>query len=238
MSPTVSSESYLRSDKILKICPAPECIVIGLGRSPTPFMIEIENRIDNSITLPLSSFRFNQFRHDLSPNEISYLHQHFDNIFGDLKKFENKTVVLIDYAQTAASLFATQQYLGDYFKKNVSNLKLSSIAITSEFHDPNFSQLDPTKQIDTYGKRIKNIYEFSDTYKIYDFKIIQIKQKSPLAELLKFSYFDEYARYKAIFKHQWTYGPERNSAYSKLKLFFKNKERKKNCIGYARNFGK
>ena len=201
-------------------------------------MIEIESRVHNSITLPLSSFRFNQFEQDLSSNDISSLYQYFDNIFDDLTKFENKTVVLLDYAQTGSSLFATQQYLGDYFKKNVLKMKLKSIAITSEFHDPDFLLLDPSEQFDEYDNKIKNIYEFSDYYKIDDFQIIQLDQEAPLADLLRLSYFDEFAKYETFNKPQWREGPVKNPDYSTLQLFFEIKSRKKSCIGFVRNFFK
>ncbi len=221
-------------DSIFKLCPPEKCIFIGLGRSPAPFIVEMKKRTENVLTLPLSSFRYNRFEQDLSVDEVALLQKHFSNTFLDLKKFENRTVMLLDYAQSGSSLFAAQQYINDYLQENLEKFDLKSIALTTEFHDPDFRMLDPSEQLDKFDNRIKNIYEFADFYKIENYEIIQLNEQGELADLLRLQYFDDYAEYGSMLKEGWGISPHKNLKYRELREILSSKQKTTNCLTLAR----
>lgn len=116
--------------KILAKCPPENCTIIGLGRSPTPFMIFLQEMGSDAFTLPLSGFKLHPNSFDYHDKLIPKLHEHFDR-YVDLQTVSNKKVMLIDFSLTGNSLMAAQYQLQEYFNSMSQSNLVNALAISN-----------------------------------------------------------------------------------------------------------
>jgi hypothetical protein len=113
---------YLKSQ-----CPPDHCAVIGVGRSPTPFIAYLQESTGNdhyAINLPLSRFRYDvKWYPQLSKRGMRYLFKHFDLYLSQLDRAQLKEVLVVDYAQTGVSLIAARRHIRTYFNRVNSEQK-------------------------------------------------------------------------------------------------------------------
>lgn len=203
---TVYQEIRKVSNEILEVCPPETCILIALGRSPTPFMAEIDAVVPNTETIPLNSFRYNKLNNELSPTFERSLTTHFKAVLSKMENFEGKKVVLLDYAQGGSSLFSAQQYLQSFFEHNVSDFELSSLAITGK-----------------QNQSINTIHETAKEYGITKYSEIKLSDNGDLGGLLREQFFDRFSRYKQVDTYDWGLFAPTNRQHYELKYFLKDK---------------
>lgn len=144
----------LVSNRIQEFCPVDQCVVVGVGRSPTPFIAQLKIRHENyAWNLPLSSFRFkmndvNDFN-ILTREELEELNQHFDTYLPTEAERRGRNILLVDFAASGLSLVAAKNYLNRYFdlrfeKNPADRPELEAFAITTQSTGPS---LEPSLKL-------------------------------------------------------------------------------------------
>ncbi len=124
------------SQYLLKACPPANCILVGIGRSPTPFMAYIQglSEIKNyAYNLPLSDFRYGVDNHSsLDQDSEKKLYHHFDQYLPGLDQVQNKSLMTVDFSEKSGhSTVAIQNYLRSYFKYKFKNLDQNAPEVKS-----------------------------------------------------------------------------------------------------------
>jgi hypothetical protein len=119
------------SNEVLMMAP-PKSLIVGIGRSPTPFISSIQIRFpQRALNVPFSTKVLKGLsteQKNLVTDEIleNYLWPYLDSNLQE--------VVLIDHMATGSSLMAAEQILNKFLLKKNSSIKVSAIAIsTSKF---------------------------------------------------------------------------------------------------------
>lgn len=136
-APTVAlSENTYReirsvSQRVLELCPPATCLLIGLGRSPTPIIADLQLREEGyAFNLPLSAFRnhpqgdkislppaleqLEPMIQPLSPQAQADFFRHLARFTPGKTVRRNRRIMVLDYSQSGLSLFAFQSYLRRY----------------------------------------------------------------------------------------------------------------------------
>jgi hypothetical protein len=100
-----------------KICPPQDCAVIGLGRSPTPFMAALQaQHADYAWNMPLSNFRYDVAGlKPLKPEIEQKLFQHFERFLPPTHELKGRNLLVIDYSMSGDSIASAKKYLDKYF---------------------------------------------------------------------------------------------------------------------------
>jgi hypothetical protein len=118
----------------------PNAMVIGMGRSPAPFVAFL-SQLRPGLAMNLSLSRFRYFPEipgrkvkgsfgPLRPEEEQALFAHFDRYLPETL-LQNKKIVLLDYCYRGESLLAAGEYLKRYLQSRHRNNEVSLVAITS-----------------------------------------------------------------------------------------------------------
>lgn len=164
------------TEKLVNVC-GPGCLMIGLGRSPTPLIAQAQIMNQYAISMPLSDFRpllgFNetsssipkfpepynspqlsQMFHELSAAEEEILFKHFDAFIGSRMKGLSR-LLLIDFSQSGASLYATQRYLEKWLATKASSAdeklpELKSVSIGEKSYESYANQMQDIWRVSSF----------------------------------------------------------------------------------------
>lgn len=202
---------------VLKKCPVSECVIIGLGRSPAPFISELRHGNNRAYNLPLSQFHFNRFEQILDSAAIETLYKHFDNSLGDLSSFKGKTILLLDYAQSGESLFSAQQHLDDFFIDRKIKTIIESIAITTTHHEVSWRDVSLVDEFaDELDERPSNLHETAKNFHINEYSVIEVKKGGQLAKMLEAQTFDDFSEFGEAPRESWGKPMIVNPRYTQL----------------------
>jgi hypothetical protein len=200
ISAELFAEIVQMTEQLIQMCGS-DCLMVGVGRSPTPLIAQAQVMQQNAINFPLSDFRplpgFNEdtvapkfpapydspmmemMFHELSANEEKILFEHFEAFIGSRLK-NAKSVLLVDFSQSGASLFATQAYLNKWLRQRSPTLSGS----TPEVHSVNIGE-------STYDKITASMQ------KIWNVESNRISKRigSPLMAELNYARFDDWAEF-------------------------------------------
>ncbi len=198
--------SLIRND-----CIAPECIVIGLGRSPAPIMAYLEV-IDpeSTIDLPLSSFKYAVNSQQaatlqlkaLSETDQEKLFNYFDSMIIKNLNASTTKILLIDFATTGQSLYSAQSFLEKYFNKINMKMDISSIGFGSH-------------------KESQRVRSVAKAFSLEKTKYIGLKEGSALFKRFIKEDFEQFANFEKfdLFKTEQNYPlPKENRKSIKLEL--------------------
>ncbi len=213
---TILSEEIFQSIKqisslIRNECLAPECIVIGLGRSPAPItaFLEVVDP-ESTIDLPLSSFKYASTPQQASSLQLKALSEvdqtklfnYFDSMI--IKKLNASTskILLIDFATTGQSLYSAQSFLEKYFNKINMRMDVSSIGFGSH-------------------KESQRVRSVANAFSLKKTKYIGLKENSALFERFIKEDFEQFAHFEKfdLFKTEGEYpNPKENRKPIKLEF--------------------
>lgn len=197
---------------VLRECPPKDCVVIGIGRSPTPILAFLqdlhEEKLENhAINIPLSSFRFStlpipeRYIMPLDDSSEKKLFAHFDSLLTDSSRFAGKRVMLVDYTQSGESLFSAQKYFEKYFRSREVNVDVEPLALVHK------------NNRDRVTARAKS---FDVQTKMLD--ISRFERFNANMRLERYDKLSEYKRYKVTGPMPyWLDKPKRNKEYLSLK---------------------
>lgn len=134
--------------EIIRRFPPEEFVYVGVGRSPTPFMAFFHSLgLQNIYNLPLSSMRNHpkasklkvwsaqpDFNSALKPAVEQRLFTHLAHFLPEASSFEGKTILLLDYTQTGASLVSAREYIARYYASKGVAVPVSLIALADSIH--------------------------------------------------------------------------------------------------------
>ncbi|MFE8950537.1 hypothetical protein [Streptomyces sp. NPDC007856] len=117
------------SSRITEEFPPEQYFYLGLGRSPVPVVAALQASGHDADSIPLSSFRAGPADRrsilsetfdrrgfaPLTPQQQDLLYAHFDEFVLPHTRHD-KSILLIDYSQSALSLFSAQHHLDEYFR--------------------------------------------------------------------------------------------------------------------------
>lgn len=136
------------SNSIEKLCPSDECVVIGLGRSPTPLIaylqlkrLEKKEKLEYAWNLPLSSFRHGSGgRPKLEGAYLEKLTQHFNIYFPNADELAGRRILLVDYGATGESLVGAALHLQDYLsaRSKITKEALPALDVVGICNQDNF----------------------------------------------------------------------------------------------------
>jgi hypothetical protein len=111
-------------DEIRRICPEADCFLVGVGRSPTPFMALAQIFYPNySSTLPLSSFGHELLGGDyLGDDELTFLKKHILAMVNPPRSITRKRIVLLDYTSTGKALVSLAPIMREVFPETLIEL--------------------------------------------------------------------------------------------------------------------
>ncbi len=186
----ISDDLYEETKKIAleiaETCPAKDCIILSVGRSPVPINLFLENIKNISLKkIPLSNFRhllnlkdnstFNEKFIPLSKWKRNKLFIHFDNILGSLDLYSEKNIKIIDFSKNGYSLMAVSSHLEKYFHEKSINTSLEPLAISKESSE--------------YYEKVVSMYGLD--YK--KFTTLRISPSGDLYRLMSSSAFEHYS---------------------------------------------
>ena len=183
--------------EILQHCPPEDCIVIGLGRSPTPITAFLKQIDKDTMNLPLSGFKIHPELIEYSSDIEHSLHKHFYK-YVDTTKIDNKKVLLVDYSLSGESLFSAHFHLQKFLRSiNMTNT-VSSLAI---------------------APLPGHVKSTAEKLFIKDYTLV-IPEEGQLQTNLIASWFDDYAEFGEARVEQWG-NVAKNSKHEKLLLHIK-----------------
>ena len=103
------------SNELRKRCREDSCKVIGLGRSPTAIIanLQLGHGEDYASNMPLSKFD----SMDLTDEEIKKLFLHFSSFLNGGELEHKEKIILLDYGRSGKSILAGRFYIKKYFEK-------------------------------------------------------------------------------------------------------------------------
>jgi len=119
--------------EIQKRCPPDQCIVVGIGRSPTPFLAYLQSMDPSyALQLPLTNFKygFNSEFPALNKEQVTRLFDHFDRYLKPIV-ITHKSILFIDTTETGESIAAADNYLKRYFKHFGFHNRISTVVISA-----------------------------------------------------------------------------------------------------------
>ncbi|MEO5968792.1 MAG: hypothetical protein ABIQ95_02595 [Bdellovibrionia bacterium] len=184
------------SEIITQECPPDACVVIGIGRSPSPFIAHLQNQKPGwAWNVPLSSFRYGMSGiKPLSAELEEGLFDHFDRFLPPASELVGRQILLFDFTFSGDSVAATQTYLQKYSDQRNHSLQIKSLALV------------------TYAPSENEFWHPILRY------FVEISKKCNLAKLLHKQVFDSVSEFGAfdITKHSST-ELQSNPAYFQLK---------------------
>lgn len=198
VSPELFNAIVKTTEKLISVC-GPGCLMIGLGRSPTPLIAQAQVMNQYAINMPLSDFRplpgFNenstrtpnfpepynspqlaQMHHELSSTEETLLFKHFDEFIGTRITGLSR-LLLVDFSQSGASLYAAQRYLDKWLATKKSAPELKSVSIGE-------------KGFESYANRMQDIW------RVTSFRL-NLSDESPLVREFTDAKFDSWSEYSS-----------------------------------------
>lgn len=121
------------AEKIKSACPPEECLVVGIGRSPTPVTTLLKMERDHyAWTVPLSSFRYGigPFKPALQDDQKMVLFEHFDKYFPKPEERRGRRILLVDLITSGDSLAAARNYAQEYLNLGQGKVTLKTGAIS------------------------------------------------------------------------------------------------------------
>lgn len=119
-------------DISLFVANKPNVFVIGVGRSPTPFIAFLqEYRPNSAVNLPLSQFRYPTGT-ELSHEDERKLYQHLDRFIPSEQELEGKEIVLLDYAVSGESLLSFTRYFQKYLSNRNRHNTITPVALVKD----------------------------------------------------------------------------------------------------------
>ncbi len=198
-------DTIITSREILMDCP-PGCLVVGLGRSPSPIIAAIQSqRPDKAINLPLMSKTLENYvprelpshplLFTLTAQQKSKLFDYFERMIGPYLTSGTKEIKLVDFVVTGRGLFATHIFLQEFLISKNYPITVSSFALTSG-------------QFEAMYRKYLQIYPVNAEFYFMD-------RHSPLLRDLMMSKFDVWSQYSSF--NLWTdEGFQTNSRYNDL----------------------
>lgn len=158
---------------LLQFCPPAQCLIIGIGRSPTPVHAYFSGFgfLNNYFwNIPLTAFRYGTDSPDLALSQRKQVFEHFGRYAPPAEVSKGKRLVLVDFAGIKGqSLISAQRYLGEFLLERGTDRPLEEVAIVSESLEPHLMP------------EIK--------------KVIAIRDEDPLLLRLKNEKYDDQAPY-------------------------------------------
>jgi HEAT repeat protein len=117
--------------RIADACPKETCIVIGIGRSPTPIMAYLQAYdTAKAINLPLSNFR----NKNLTNEQETILFNHFDKFIDPSHELAGKNeIIVLDLSTSGVSLSAAVFYIRKYVNTHLNlNIEIEPRAIVPQ----------------------------------------------------------------------------------------------------------
>ncbi len=174
------------SKKVMTTCRPPNCIVIGVGRSPTP-IVSYLNLFNNksALELPLSNFRYSpqvilrgeELIPRLSRKQEGKLFNYFNEFLMSKLGPEVEKVMLLDFTITGESLMSTKTYLDRFIKKQGEMILVEAFAVTTELRENKIK----TAALD-FSEPLPHTYVMNPN--------------SPLVRAMEFEKFDGLAKYQ------------------------------------------
>jgi|GEM_PF-3969888 len=123
------------SQTLLSLCPKDRCVIVGIGRSPTPFLAYLETMTEHYVyNIPLTAFRYGISQDPLDAEHREKLYRHFSTFLPDALSLNGPSIMLLDFASTQGggeSALATarylETYLGIYFRENPPQVKIAIV---------------------------------------------------------------------------------------------------------------
>lgn len=181
------SEVISVSQQIRARCRPPECIVIGVGRSPAPFIADLSDQAPGSaFSIPISDFRHNPEAPDhwkypfrSAPNGVvSLFNQNLDRFLPQaVASGQVRHVVLVDYLENGRSLYAFQRYFERYLSEHGRQVQIDTIGITTP---------DNHREIAQYSREYKVAMPF----------LIDLVQDANLERFIYNSHTELFAEYQ------------------------------------------
>jgi hypothetical protein len=167
---TEFKETQRIAREIRNLYPDRAHIYIGLGRSPTPFMAYLKVLgLRNVFNVPLSSMRSHPNRENmphasgrryekaLGPALQERLWEHFERFLPPGEMLEGRKIVLIDYAQSGASLVSAQQYISEFYARQGFDVEVIALPIVDQaFSNMLVGALTSVPQISVESQALKN----------------------------------------------------------------------------------
>jgi hypothetical protein len=185
------------SDQILRECPPANCVLIGVGQSPTPFVAQLEGeQKDYVFPLPLSGFRHNpetdwklappndrmerynpQVLEPLTPQQENALYMHLEKYVPDARMLRGRKIKVLDFSLYGGySAFAVNRYLEKFMTVRGSPTQVGTIVISQHGESP----------------KVKRVAE---RYAVKDAAVIELQRESPVFERLQSQQYEEYSPY-------------------------------------------
>ncbi|RYZ64526.1 MAG: hypothetical protein EOP05_21915, partial [Proteobacteria bacterium] len=133
-----------------------DCLLVGIGRSPTVLVAQAQIQRQAAINFPISQFRalpgfsetseapafpapydspeIAQSFHELSAQNEKILFEHFEAFIGSRLK-GTKRILLVDFSQSGASLFAVHAYLNKWLASRSGAPEVHSVNIGERTYD-------------------------------------------------------------------------------------------------------
>jgi hypothetical protein len=193
VSPAEIEQIHAVSAKIRAACPPEDCVVIGVGRSPTPFILDLQNQHPNyAYGVPMSQFRSNlEVEHmtkvlgetpivdyrKLTQAAEARLNTHLDRYVPSAVKNGRRRALVVDYSYKGGfSAFAFQKYLERYLTGKGSASEVSSLVLADSGTGGDVARIAPL-------------------YRAQRYSVIEITDASELREALKQSKYDLFSPY-------------------------------------------
>lgn len=128
---------------IQSICPPKDCLIVGIGRSPTPFAAYWQLKSEGYFwNIPLSNFR-NGLEEGVESKKdlINVLFDHFQKYLPLESEMNNRSVVVLDFSMSGRSLVHATFYMREYFRiKAIRSGTIKALAILGpdSFYDSGF----------------------------------------------------------------------------------------------------
>ena len=179
MDETLTQEISNVAEAVYSGCAPPDCIIIALGRSPTPVFDYLQFRYPGSVVgLPLSGFRYSQSNPDeqLTKLEENKLFAHFDSVFEE-KLTSAKRVVIMDYSISGQSALSSTEYIEKYLRAAGKEIQVETLFLVEK------------------GKAEQFIRRISMQTQVPGLKISHITLPQNLGQLMYAEAFDDLAPY-------------------------------------------
>jgi hypothetical protein len=170
-------------------------LYIGVGRSPTPFIAELQTLFPGAaLNVPLTSFRYrpggppsmvrrlsnkNETYRALTPEEEEKLFSHFDRYLkAPLAASGGRPILLLDYAPAGESLISAGEYLTRYLKARGFENKVTLVALCKKNALPIVEDSMKTTQL--------------------PYKAVLLPNNSQLVTNLSYQWYDQVSQYGAF----------------------------------------
>jgi hypothetical protein len=215
------SEIHEISEAILGNYPPSKFMIVGIGRSPTPFIAYFQAiHPGTAVNLPLSSFRFVPKYAHFNTKDEKTLKSHFDRYLPSLSELNGRQVVVLDFTLSGESLLSARHYIQRYYKAVGSEKEVLAVGIAPVSDEAPEYRLNSIKQM---------AKKFGHSLQVYP-----ILENSVLATSLMEEHYDKFSRHS-----RWYFGDRLNPVQSPLfdqlvetmKVKYSETSRADRCLG-------